>query len=349
MGGMEENLLGNTKPVEGNFEIGHFRPEDAEGIVGLFHDVYGKHYPIRLFYDPGALIAANENGEYYSIVARTATGGIIGVEHLFRSAPFPSVYEAGVGLVRKEYRNAGVNNRMMEYLYNEFVPKNDRIEEVFGEAVCNHVFTQKAITRFGHVEMAMEIALMPAAAYAREKSAAGRVATLNGFRCYRPKPHRIHIPAVYERQLRRLYSRLDDMREIKISEGNAPAGQVSHIVMERFDFARVARLAVHEIGEDFRNAVTDMEMRAVSGNAVVLQAWFDMTIPWIGSAVDTLREKGYFFGGALPRWFGGDGLLMQKLLCPPDFDGIVLESAAAHELLNMIRLDWERTETARVR
>jgi len=346
---MKENLQGHTKPPKENFEIGHFRPEDAEGIVVLFHDVYGEHYPIRLFYDPRALISANENGEYYSIVARTASGKIIGVEHLFRSAPFPSIYEAGVGLVRKEYRNAGVNNRMMEYLYNEFVPKNDRIEEVFGEAVCNHVFTQKAITRFRHVEMAMEIALMPAAAYAREKSATGRVATLNGFRCYRPKPHRIYIPAVYERQLRRLYSRLDDSREIKISEGNAPAGTTSRIGMEIFDSARVARLAVHEIGADFRNAVTDMEMQAISGNAVVLQAWLNMTIPWVGSAVDTLRERGYFFGGALPRWFDGDGMLMQKLLCPPDFDGIVLESAAAKELLNMIRLDWERTETARIR
>ena len=346
---LEENLRGHTKSTKENFEVGHFRPEDAEGIVGLFYDVYGEHYPIRLFYDPKALIAANENGEYFSIVARTGSGRIIGVEHLFRSAPFPSVYEAGVGLVRNEYRNAGVNNRMMEYLYNEFVPKNDRIEEVFGEAVCNHIFTQKAVARFRHVEMAMEIALMPAAAYAREKSATGRVATLNGFRCYGPKPHRIHIPAVYERQLRRLYCRLDDTREIQISEGNASAGTVSRIGMEIFDCAQVARLAVHEIGADFRTVVTDMEMRAISGNAVVLQAWLNMTIPWVGSAVDTLRERGYFFGGALPRWFDGDGMLMQKLLCPPDFDGIVLESAAAKELLDMIRLDWERTETARIR
>lgn len=346
---LEENLRGHTKPSKENFEVGHFRPEDAEGIVGLFYDVYGEHYPIRLFYAPRALISANENGEYYSIVARTVSGRIIGVEHLFRSAPSQSIYEAGVGLVRNEYRNAGVNTCMMEYLYNEFVPKNDRIEEVFGEAVCNHVFTQKAITRFRHVEMAMEIALMPAAAYAREKSATGRVATLNGFRCYRPKPQRIHIPAVYERQLRWLYSRLDDTREIQISEGNAPAGTTSRIGMEILDFAQVARLSVHEIGEDFCNMVNDMEKRAVSGNAVVLQAWLNMNIPWVGSAVDTLRERGYFFGGALPRWFDGDGLLMQKLLCSPDFDGIVLESAAARKLLDMIRLDWEKMETARIR
>jgi len=349
MNRMKDDRQGNMDPAKENFEVGHFRPEDAEGIVRLFHDVYGDHYPIRLFYNPQALISANEAGKYYSIVARTVSGNIIGVEHLFRSAPFPSIYEAGVGLVRKESRNTGANTRMMDYLYGEFVPQHDNIEEVFGEAVCNHVFTQKAITRFRHVAMAMEIALMPAAAYAKEESAAGRVATLNGFRCYKPKPHRIHIPAIYEQELRWLYSRLDDARDIVISKGQAPADLISRIGMEIFEFSQVARFTVQEIGGDFYDTFLAMETQAVSEKALVLQVWLDLTIPWVGSAVDTLRERGYFFGGALPRWFDGDGFLMQKLLCPPDFDGIVLDSAEAKQLLSIIQLDWERADTIRTR
>ena len=66
--------------------------------------------------------------------------------------------------------------------------------------------------------------------------------------------------------------------------------------------------------------------------------------PWVGAAVHALRERGYFFGGALPRWFDSDGILMQKLLCPPDFDGIVLDSAESKQLLKIIRRDWERAE-----
>jgi len=31
------------------FEVGFFRPEDAEGIVSLFRTVYGDDYPIRIF------------------------------------------------------------------------------------------------------------------------------------------------------------------------------------------------------------------------------------------------------------------------------------------------------------
>jgi len=63
-------------------------------------------------------------------------------------------------------------------------------------------------------------------------------------------------------------------------------------------------------------------------------------MPWIGQAVDILRDAGYFFGGALPRWFDGDGLLMQKLDCPPYFEGLILESDFAKELLEIIKEDW---------
>ncbi|MBI5591698.1 MAG: hypothetical protein HY881_14585 [Deltaproteobacteria bacterium] len=337
------------KQKQEEFYIDTFQPEDAEGIVRLFRAVYGEQYPIQLFYDPQAIISVNEAGKYYSIIVRTVSGNIIGVCHLYRSAPFSSIYESGVGLVLKEYRNTGAYTSMNEYLFDKFVPQKDNIEEVFGEAVCNHVFTQKTGVHFRHVYTAMEVALMPAAAYAKEKSATGRVAALCGFRCYKPKPHRIHIPAPYEQDLRWIYSRLDDSRDIVLSECHAPAGTVSRIGMEIFNFAQVARLAVYEIGEDFSDAFSNIEMQAVAGKAVVLQAWLNLGVPWVGSAVHTLRERGYFFGGALLRWFDGDGFLMQKLLCPPDFDDIVLDSAESKQLLNIIQRDWERAEVSRIR
>jgi hypothetical protein len=46
--------------------------------------------------------------------------------------------------------------------------------------------------------------------------------------------------------------------------------------------------------------------------------------------------------GAQPRWFDTDGFLMQKLLCPPDFDGIQLLTDFSRQLLEFIREDWQR-------
>lgn len=60
-----------------------------------------------------------------------------------------------------------------------------------------------------------------------------------------------------------------------------------------------------------------------------------------------LRDRGYFFGGALPRWFDSGGMLMQKVRCSPDFEDIVLDSDDAKKLLEIVEEDWERTEDLR--
>ena len=326
--------------------VGNFCPEDAEGIVRLFQSVYGENYPIRLFYDPAAIVAANQDGRYFSIVARSSSGEVIGVSHLFPSAPNPSLYETGVGLVLKEYRKLGVNGRVLRFLYETFVPQKPHIEEVFGEAVCNHIFQQKVFPVHQFVETALEVALMPAEAYSKEKSAPGRVATLDAFRCYHSKPHRVYLPIAYEGPLRWIYAQLDDDRQIDLSSRDVPDASNSKGNLKVFEFAQVARMAVQEIGTDFNVFFSDLEARALAQNAVVLQAWVNLATPWVGKAVDVLRDRGYFFGGALPRWFDGDGLLMQKLLCPPDFDSIHLFSDFAKNLLSVIKKDWQQTNSS---
>jgi len=339
-----KNDDGKPMPQEQEpFTVGSFRPEDANEIVDLFHAVYGDGYPIRLFYDPAAITAANREGRYYTICARTASGDVIGVTHLYLSAPCKSLYETGVGLVRKEYRNSGANKALLGFLYNEFVPRNPHIEELFGEAVCNHPYMQKMIVTYNFVETAIELALMPAEAYTREKSAAGRVATVNAFRCYKPKPHRIFLPLTYEQELRGIYNRLDDARDMAVSEEKMSRAKLSRAYLTVFDLARVARIMVPEIGADFRDRLSALEDEGLTKNTVVFQVWLNLTDPWIGAAVDILRERGYFFGGPMPRWFDGDGLLMQRLLCPPNFEGIVLVSDFAKQLLEFIKADWRRT------
>lgn len=325
-----------------DFVTDFFRPEDAEGIVRLFQTVYGDGYPIRLFYDPQAIISANADGSYYSLVARLPDGEVIGAQHLYRSAPYPALYEWGVGLVLKQYRSAGVFSRLAAFLHDEFLPKTPQIEEVFGEAVCNHTHMQQAVLRCGYRETALEVALMPAEAYHKEQSAAGRVATLNSFRCCSPKPHRIYLPAAYDAVLREIYDGLDDARELVPAFGALQQGRATRAEMTIFDFAQVARIVVHEAGDDLCERVVALESEATSRKAVVFQVWLNLAEPCVGTAVEVLRESGHFFGGALPRWFDGDGLLMQKLLCPPDFDDIVLASDRANRLLEVIRSDWKR-------
>ncbi len=329
-----------------DFEVGFFRPQDAQGIVRLFQAVYGDGYPIRVFYDPEALTTANAIGQYYSIVARTPSGEVAGVQHAFRSAPYERLYEAGAGLVLKEYRNLALTKRMLHFLFDEWIPKQANVEETFGEAVCNHVYMQRTVAQMGHVETALEVALMPAEAYDKEGSASGRVAALLAFRCYKPRPHAIFLPEVYDKELRFIYSGLDDVRTLASADRELPTDESSYGEITVFDFARVARIAMHRTGADFDRSIHDLERTALDRKALVIQIWLKLSSPWVGSAVDILRGRGYFFGGALPRWFDDDGLLMQKLFVNPDFDGIQLHEDRAKEILGMIRDDWSRTRAS---
>ncbi|WP_028323366.1 GNAT family N-acetyltransferase [Desulfatirhabdium butyrativorans] len=333
-------------PEQESFQIGRFHPEDAEGISQLVRSVYGEHYPIRLFYDPKAILEANQEGRYLSFVARTDSGNVVGVTHLFPSTPNPALLECGVGMVHRDYRGSGFNTRILHYIYEEYVPADSKIEAVFGEGVCNHTIQHKMARKFGFVETAIEVALMPAEAYSKENSAAGRVATMDAFRTYRKKPHRVYLPAAYRDFLQTIYACLDDRREIAMSEKKPSESASSAIDLQVFDFAGVARMAVRTIGADFAEVFDAMEKQALSRKVVVLQAWLDLGTPWVGRAVEDLRGRGYFFGGLLPRWFDSDGLLMQKLLCPGDYDQIHLFTDFSKELLAYIRKDHHRALSA---
>jgi hypothetical protein len=327
-----------------SYEMDGFRPEDAAGIVNLFRAVYGNGYPIRMFYDEKALTQGNAAGKCFSLVARTPKGDIVGVEHLFRSAPFDGAYEAGSGLVLKEYRNQGITRNLLAFLFNQWGPKQPGIEEMYGEPVCNHTHMQKLVSKFGFTETALEVALMPAEAYDTERSASGRVAALLAFRTYAAKPHAVFLPPMYDDQLRTIYSLLKYSREISGADQELPASVVSKAHLSIFHFARVARIAMHETGSDFLDYLTNLESRAVTDNAAVLQVWLKLSDPWVGAAVEILRARNYFLGGLLPRWFDQDGVLMQKVLCEPDFEGIRLYSDGAKAIFHMVHEDWKRTK-----
>jgi hypothetical protein len=324
------------------YSVDLFRPEDAQGIVRLFEAVYGKNYPIKLYYDPEALTEANRTGGCHSVVARTSDGQIIGVHNLVRTAPCESTYEWAAGLVLKEYRALGITQGIVERLMNELVPRLG-IEEVFGEPACTHVYIQKMSAKLGFVETALELCLMPESAYSKEKSASGRVTTLLQFRCFKPKPHTVFVPRVYEGELRFLYSALDDERNLVPVEERGYEDGRSEIRMEIFDFAQVARIAVHRAGQDLEARLAEIEREAFSRNVVVFQTWVRLDTPGVASAVHVLRSRGYFMGGILPQWFGADGLLMQRIRCRPDLQSIVLYSDRARDILQLVAQDWERS------
>ncbi len=327
------------------YEFDFFRPEDAEGVSRLFRTVYGDSYPIKTFIEPKLLIEENAAGRTISSVARTPKGDIVGHAALFHSAPYERVCESGAGLVHPSYRGGkGIYSTLGLHVV-EAAAKKYEIEQVFGEPVCNHIFAQKGTAKAGWITQAIEVDLMPAEAYDREKSASGRVTALLDFRTLKPKPQAVHLPAVYEKSMRFIYSGLDDDRDFVLSQDELPSSIKTEIKTQVFDFAKVARLAVHEAGADFETVFDEREKTVKEKGGTVLQVWLKLSWPWIGRAVDVLRRRGYFLGGILPRWFDVDGMLMQKEIGQPNWEGIQLFSDRAKKILELVKTDWQQCQT----
>lgn len=324
-------------------EIDFFRNEDAPGVARLFHQVYGKGYPIDIYYLPERLIEENAAGRVLSSVARTQTGEVVGHDALVLLDPATRRYENAAGVVLPDCRGQGVFFRLMKHNVFEYA-KRFNLEEILGEPVCNHLQLQKMCQQLDYRETGLEVDLMPAAAYTREQSAHGRVSVLLGYFLHKPVPQTIFLPPVYREELEFLYSGIEVVRTFAGTNEDLPAMGESQGKLNVFALAQVARMAIHRIGSDFAAFFAQLEKEACERGAEVFQVWLPLTSPFVTMATDFLRAHGYFIGGLQPGWFGGDGLLMQKVLRETDWGGIALYSERAKRIAEIVRSDQRKVK-----
>ncbi|MBI5521552.1 MAG: GNAT family N-acetyltransferase [Desulfarculus sp.] len=324
-------------------EIGLFRPQDADGVAASFRAVYGEGYPVKVYYQPPELIAAVGRGEIICVVARTPRGEVVGVVNFFNSAPFNGIYEIGAGLVLPSFRQRGLNTLMINYMLDQAVPQRG-VPMGFGEAVCNHTHLQKTQEARGYAHTALEVDLMPAAAYGREQSASGRVAVMASFRAYEPNSHAVYLPPRYAAALREIYTSSGQERAFLEADPGATLLGSTELKAQVFDFAQAARVAVHETGADLEGRLDELLAGLEDQGVVVVQAWLKLASPLVGRAVEVFRARGFFLGGVLLRWFDQDGLLLQKVHGRPNWEEIQVYSPQCRCILDLVRQDWQEVQ-----
>jgi hypothetical protein len=338
----------NSIPPGQEWSVTLFSPEDASGVTALFQAVYGNDYPVKAYLDPETLIRENRAGTIVSSIAKTSGGDVVGHNALFNSAPCKQVFESGAGLVHRDYRGGqGIFTQMVSHglALGPEIFKN--IEQVFGEPVCNHPFSQKMGRKNGFVTRALEVNLMPAEAYVKEGSARGRVSALLYFKTVRSRPCAVYMPAVYADLFGFLYDDMDDERDFVLSDQPLPPDSATRLTTQVFDFAGVARIALEEVGSDLAAVFAEEEARLLDAGIRVIQVWVSTGVPFAGAVVDFFRSGGYFLGGVLPRWFDADGLLMQKVVDPPEWDQMVLYYPRDREIGKMVRADYDQAKGRR--
>jgi len=321
------------------YTVEPFRPEDAEQVPRLFHEVYGDAYPVKTVYNPEEIIAASESGRYFPFVVRVPPGRVIAYGALYNSAPYGGIYEFGQGAVSADFRSAGIGRLLFEYV-GRYAPTLPGSAMYFGEAVCNHTHTQKAGALIRTLETGIEVDLLPGENYARFGAVSGRVAVVDMFRTFVPRHHRVLLPGVYDEILRYIYDGFDDSRTIEIASDEVTSTEETRFNTQIYDTAGVARIAVAQAGADFEPAF-DAETEAIANrrDIRVVQVWLNLSWPWISALTDALRKRGYFFGGLFPRWFDDDALMLQKVTGEPNWKDIHLYSARSEEILRFIRDD----------
>jgi GNAT superfamily N-acetyltransferase len=319
-------------------EIDFFRPEDAPGVAKLFLQVYGEGYPIEIYYHPERLIAENAVGRVLSSVARTEAGEVVGHDALVLLDPASGLYENAAGVILPGFRGQGIFFRLMKHNIFDYA-KRFGLQEIIGEPVCNHIQLQKMCLKLGYRETGMEVDLMPAAAYTREQSAHGRVSVLLGYFLHKSVPQDLFLPPVYRAQLEYLYSLMGVEHTFVETTGELPTERNSKGKMDIFASAQVARMSIHRIGSDFEAFILRLENEACDKGTEIFQVWLPLTSPLVSAATDILRMHHYFIGGLLPGWFGGDGLLMQKVKCETNWEDIALYSEHAKRIADIVRSD----------
>ena len=277
-----------------------FEPEDAAAVVALYRAVYGEEYPYKDVYDPAEIIRRHDSGDTYRMVVCTPAGEVVGHVAISRpSSPNSDLYEVGQLLMRSDYRRSTAALVLLPRALEE-IPARYGIDALWGEAVCNHLFTQQMVLRDGFHETGIEVGLVPAAAGAtamQTKPSEERGSAVIVFRLCQNRPQTVFVPAVYEEQLHFFYEGTGCDHAWQPAPKALPADVATDGSVETLSGWGVARFVFPVAGGDFEQCLARLESGASAAGAVVTQAFLRLTDAGCGAAVDVLRRRGY----CLPR------------------------------------------------
>lgn len=313
-----QRLTCETVPVPAGqaFQVDRLNSDDPWRLARLLCEEHGVSWQFKTHFIPQHLWREAHSRQVNCVVARTLNGDIVGYASWFRSfAPYQGVFESIPSQVLASYVSDGVPRAIQDALKREL--QNDpSVEAVFSEVLPKH--------RQNEIPSALLLA---------------RQAKLLIFHLRSDYTRHLYCPSRYKDILQYLLEALALERTILPAQGAPPIGHLTFVTTDNCPLAKVARLHVQTLGEDFSSTLEAYEHQAGQQGSTLLLVILNLGEAWCHAGVDLLLERGYFFGGLLPRWFDHDGLLMQSVRELPDFKAIQLDSPCAQRLLEFAFFD----------
>lgn len=321
-----------------NVEVKGFEPQHAEQVIATFRTVYGDDYPVDMVYDPAYWIRDNAGAALYTYVALAEDGRLAGLVSFYQVAPFSGLYESGQLAVGPEFRKGGTGMQLAREASRLFALE-PAAAAAFCEMGCHWTVSQSISHQMGYRDVSFEVGLFPSQTYAKEHDVAGRVSAIIAYQNFRERRHAVYLPTACRELLEYCYSDLGLQRDFP-QQGLGLEG-LSRVQTTYLAAPAVARLNFHECGADFASRLDELEDEFLKQGAQVLQLILNLEDGRCPAAAALAQGRNYHCCGLLPRWFDGDGVLLQRNLQTPAFGHDKIASPKGKELASRIASAWK--------
>lgn len=323
---------------ENSFRIVPVDATNAHFVGTVFHSIYGEDFPVKYVYQPELVLREIAGQRLAACLAFTETEQPAGYISLFPNAPNPHLWEGGNLIVNPAYKHTDL---ALELFQHYFKPSSAlQGDGIYSEAVCHHYFSQVNCIKAGMSDCAIVLDQLASDIFKDGRTESDRIACVwNFWELTASSAGAEYLPPQYADILQKLAQPLQP-RAFAIA--SAPLPRQGNTVQTDTYHASVQtwKISIEEIGSDWQSVLEQIDHTAAQRQVISLQLIINTACPHIGAAVQAMQQQGFFFGGLVPRWFGTDGVLMQKVYGKePDFAGIKLYTQTAKELLAYIRTD----------
>ena len=312
-------------------------PAEAPLVGEVFRSVYGEAYIDPSVYQSEALLRKIDQGQLVAVLALDPCGRPAGYAALGAEAPNPFLWETKGLVVVPEYCKTDVGTSLVSF-WGEVSAWPAPVVGVFGSPVCHHYFAQIFCAKAGWVASTIQLDLFDAMIFRDRPKGLSRVSCVQFFTPMPPASAPSYWPHEYSEFLARI-TRARNEPVGRLSTEPLPDSMPTSLQTNALPSSRNLRINVFHIGKDWPEVVRNIVTTARSQQMISIQVMLDTSCSCIGAAVGILRSHGFFLGGLAPRWFGNDGLLMQKVTMDTRYDLFKLYSSPAKELFDFIRAD----------
>ena len=322
------------------YEVRRMADHEAIEVSRCAYKSHGYSFFDDHIYYPERLVEMNRSGEMVSLVAVTRDGVFMGHTALLFQYPEDRIAELTFVFVNQEYRGQGALNRLTEALFR--TPTQRPLEGIYAYAVANHVFTQKAMARFGINDCALLLATSPASW--KFKGIPGdpdqRISVVLSFK-YTAPPAKVTVfaPPHHAAMIRKLYASVGGAAELAPPpEEVAPGSGDSLLYTGVNESESCAEIFVARYGADPVREVRRLLRRFCLDGIAAVNLFLSLEDPATASLTAELEKLGFFFSGILPGSRIGEALILQYLNnVDLHYSKIQVHSETAREILAYVR------------